>query len=142
MYKAAFQVQKRAPIMVSMTTYCKAYVLDINQWYTAHTDAGAFFHSQMATSKSHKNRWLGWCEQSKIASLSKVETSHYCNDVKIERIPMPGTTVSQQTEQLTTRYSSCNNIDNCVYSDVSYAKRQPMPMEDGMQMKRKLNQIT
>ena len=31
MYKAAFREQKRTPIMVSMTTYCQAYVLDTDQ---------------------------------------------------------------------------------------------------------------
>jgi len=31
MYKAAFREQKRAPVMVSMTTYCQAYVLDMDQ---------------------------------------------------------------------------------------------------------------
>jgi len=31
MYKAAFREQKRAPIAVSMTTYCEAYVLDMDQ---------------------------------------------------------------------------------------------------------------
>ena len=34
-WKAAFPEQKRAPIAVSMTTYCEAYVLDMDQWYTA-----------------------------------------------------------------------------------------------------------
>jgi len=31
MYKAAFREQKRAPIAVSMTTQCEAYVLDMDQ---------------------------------------------------------------------------------------------------------------
>jgi hypothetical protein len=31
MYKAAFREQKRAPIVVSMTTYWEAYVLDMGQ---------------------------------------------------------------------------------------------------------------
>jgi hypothetical protein len=31
MYKAAFREQKRAPITVSMTTYCEAYVLELDQ---------------------------------------------------------------------------------------------------------------
>jgi len=31
MYKAAFREQTRAPITVSMTTYCQSYVLDMNQ---------------------------------------------------------------------------------------------------------------
>ena len=31
MYKAAFREQKRAPITVSMTTYCESYVLDMDQ---------------------------------------------------------------------------------------------------------------
>ena len=31
MYKAAFREQKRAPITVSMTTYCEAYMLDMDQ---------------------------------------------------------------------------------------------------------------
>jgi hypothetical protein len=31
MYKAAFREQKRAPIAVSMITYCEAYVFDMDQ---------------------------------------------------------------------------------------------------------------
>jgi len=34
--KAAFQEQKHVPIAVSMTTQCEAYVLDMDQWHTAH----------------------------------------------------------------------------------------------------------
>jgi hypothetical protein len=30
-YKAAFREQRHTPIVVSMTTYCKAYVLDMDQ---------------------------------------------------------------------------------------------------------------
>jgi len=36
MYQADFQEQKRASIAVSMITYCEAYVLDMDQWHTAH----------------------------------------------------------------------------------------------------------
>jgi len=31
MYEAAFQEQNHAPIVVSMTTQCEAYVLDMDQ---------------------------------------------------------------------------------------------------------------
>jgi len=34
--KVAFREQKRAPIAVSMTTQCEAYMLDMDQWHTAH----------------------------------------------------------------------------------------------------------
>jgi hypothetical protein len=55
MYKAAFREQKRAPIMVSMTTYCQAYVLDMDQWYTAHTRCHwpSFYHPRMVASELH-----------------------------------------------------------------------------------------
>jgi hypothetical protein len=36
MCNAAFWEQKRAPIVVSMTTYCKAYVLGMDQVYNTH----------------------------------------------------------------------------------------------------------
>jgi len=78
-YNAAFQVQKCTTITVSMAIYCEAYLLDTDQWYTAHADAnGAFCHPEMVTSKSHENpRLLRWQEQ-KLTSLPKVKTRCHC----------------------------------------------------------------
>ena len=52
--KAAFQKQKHAPIMVSMTTYSEADILDMDQWHTAH--AWCIWHilpPTMGTTESH-----------------------------------------------------------------------------------------
>ena len=50
---------------------------------------------------------------------ARSEISHHCpksrqgtvaNDVEIERIGTPHSTVSQQAEQVTTRHSRCNDV--------------------------------
>jgi len=76
MYKAAFWEQKCSPIMVSMTTYCDAYVLDMDQWYTAHAWCNwrLFYHLGMVTSERYGNRWVWHCQQQNLTSLSKDET--------------------------------------------------------------------
>jgi len=51
---------------------------------------------------------------------ARSKSSHHCpkstrgavaNDVEIERIGTPHTTVSQQAEQVTTRHSRCNDVE-------------------------------
>jgi len=108
----AFPEQTRAPIAVSMTTQCEAYVLDMDQRYTALADAiGAFYHTQMVTSELHM-RTDGY-------DNARSESSHHCpkprqraiaNYVEIERIRTPHTTVSQHAEQVTTRHSRCHDV--------------------------------
>ena len=55
MYKAAFREQQRAPITVSMTTYCEAYMLDMDQWYIIHAQCNLppFSNPRMVSCKSH-----------------------------------------------------------------------------------------
>jgi len=74
MYKAAFREQKRAPIMVSMTTYCHAYVLDTDQWYTAHTQCNwhQFCHPQEVTASAILEP-QSRCQERKLTSLFEVK---------------------------------------------------------------------
>jgi len=77
-----------------------------------HPDAmGAFYYPQMVTSESHHNERLWQRQELKLTSSPKVTTRHRCNDVKTECIWTPHTTVSHQTEQVTTRHSFCNDVD-------------------------------
>jgi hypothetical protein len=73
---------------------------------------GAFYHPQMVTSESHMGT-DGYDD-------ARSQSSHHCpksrqgavaNDVEIERIGMPHSTVSQQAEQVTTRHSRCNDVE-------------------------------
>ena len=60
---------------------------------------------------TYENRPRWRCQERKLTSLPKVTMRRRCNDVKIERIGIPHTTVSQQAEQFTTRHSHCKDVD-------------------------------
>jgi hypothetical protein len=98
---------------------------------------------------------------------ARSESSHHCpksrqgavaNDVEIECIGMPHTTVSQQAEQVTTKHSRCNDVEiECIgtpHTTVSQQAEQVRvvtgqqsdaegrPKEESLQMKGKPDQIT
>jgi hypothetical protein len=49
--------------------------------------------------------------RAKAHIIAKVTTIRRCNDIVIERIWTPHTTVSQQGEQVTKRHSHCNDVE-------------------------------
>jgi len=74
---------------------------------------GAFYQPQMVISESNI--------RTDSYDDAKSESSHHCPksrqgavaiDVDIKRIGTAHTTVSQQAEQVTTRYSRCNDVEN------------------------------
>ena len=102
MYKAAFREQKRAPIAVSMTTYCESLCVRYGSmiyrprrcnWRIQPPSNG---HQRV----KYENRRLGRSQERRLTSLPKVTTRRRCNDVEIERIGTSHTTVSQQAEQV------------------------------------------
>jgi len=112
-YKAAFRQQMHASIALSMTTYCAAYVLNMDQWHTAH--AWCYCRIVPASNgqqrESDYNRWHWKCQECKLTTLHKVKRGRRRNDVENEHIGTHRTRVSQQAEQVTTRHSRCNDTD-------------------------------
>ena len=110
-YKAAFREQKRATITVSMTTYCEAYMLGMDQGHTTH----AWFNWRiLPPSNGHQqvkygNWWLWQCQERKLTLLHKVKTRRRCNDVKIESIGTPHMIGSEHAEPVKTR-RCCNDV--------------------------------
>ena len=100
--KAAFREQRHTSITVSMTTYCEAYVLDMDQWHTPHTWCNWRILPPSDGHKrvTYKNRRLCRWKEQKLTSLPKVKTRRRWNDVEIERIGTPHTTVNHQAEQV------------------------------------------
>jgi hypothetical protein len=77
---------------------------------------------------------------------ARSQSTHQCpqstkgvvaNDVEIERSGTPQTTVSQQSEQVTTRYGLCNDV-KIEHIGTSHTT----PKENSLQSKQKPNQIT
>jgi len=110
--KAAFRQQMHTPIAVNMTPYCEAYVLVMEQWYTATVMQLAHSTILKWSPASHM-RTAGYYD-------ARSKSSHHCpkarqgavaNDIEIEPIGTPHTTVSQQAEQVTTRHSRCNDVE-------------------------------
>jgi len=65
----------------------------------------------MATSEAHENRRLWQCQEWKLTSLPKVATRRCFNDIVIESIGTPHTTVSHQAEHVMTRHSRYNDVE-------------------------------
>jgi hypothetical protein len=74
------------------------YMVDTDQWHTAHAWCNCRMlppsngHQQVTYENQRLWRW----QERKLTSLPKVTTRRRCNDVEIERIGTPHTTVSQQ----------------------------------------------
>jgi len=84
-----------------------------DQWHTAHTWCNwrilpPSYGQQRVT---YDNQPVWRCQERKLTSLPNVTTRRCCNDVEIERIGTPHTTVSQHAEQVKTRGSRCNDVE-------------------------------
>jgi len=112
MYKAALREQKRTTIAVSMTTYCGAYALDIDQRHTAQ--AWSEWHNLPPSNGYqrviYENWWLWRCQEPKLTSWPEVTIGLCFNFVKIEHSATSDTTVIPQVEQVMKEPSRCNDV--------------------------------
>ena len=78
--KSAFREQRHTPIGVSITTYCEAHVLDIDQWHTAHAWCNWRIlppsNDHQRVTYEHRRPWR--CQEQQLTSLPKVKTSRRC----------------------------------------------------------------